>query len=125
MDILRKIGETLIAVPALKGVVVKPFERPESVKAQDPSVVIVPMKPPTQTTYGSNIPLRKRFTYQIEVEAATYLKAIELGLAVEKAMLGLGFYQLDEGMESYFGETRRYVDVRRYRGYSELYDTEY
>lgn len=123
-DMLRHIAEELKKSPELKSVVIKPYARPESLK-QESSLVIIPIGPPRQETIGSNKPLRKEFTYQINAEATQPRLVKELAIAAEKIMLELGFYQLPEGLDEYFEETKRYVDARRYRGHSKLYETDY
>lgn len=124
-DMMQTIQQKLKKLEVFEGVVIKPYYRPESMSDSDPSVVIVPMAPAKQETFGSNTPLRKQFSYQINVEASTKARATELAHATEKVLLEMGFLQLSGGLDEYFIETRRYVDARRYRGHSALYDVEH
>ncbi|HFR4576465.1 TPA: hypothetical protein ACHWJ6_000806 [Streptococcus suis] len=124
-DMMKTIAERFKLQPELKDLVIKPYYRPESLGKNEPSLIIVPMAPPKQKGYGSDKPLRKEFTYQITIEAKTKVRCTEIALACERVMLELGFTQLNGGLDEYFIETARYVDARRYRGYSKLYDTNY
>lgn len=124
-DMMRQISDKLRALPELQGVTIKPYYRPEALLKSASSIVIVPMAPPRQMTFGSDRPLRKEFTYQINIEASSKETCTQLALAVERVLLALGFIQLSGGLDEYFVETERYVDARRYRGYSDMYDIHY
>lgn len=124
-DMMKKIADLLKTEPAMQGVAIKPYYRPESLNKRDPSLAIVPMAPPKQYSFASNKPLRKEFTYQMNIEAPTKSRCTEIAQAVENVLFGLGFIQLNGGLDEYFVETERYVDARRYRGYSAIYDTDY
>ena len=124
-DMMRTISEKIKATHEADGVVVKPYYRPESLGPKDASIVIVPMNPPKQSDFASDQPLRKQLNYQINIEASSKEKATQLALTVEKILLELDFFQLSGGLDDYFPDTGRYVDARRYRGYSDLYDIKY
>lgn len=124
-DMMKMIADRLKKLPALSDVTIKPYYRPESLKESMASLVIVPMAPPKQADFGSDKALRKQFTYQFNIEASTKARCTEIACALEKVMDELQFHQLSGGLDEYFVETKRYVDARRYRGYSSLYDTEY
>lgn len=124
-DMLEHIAEGMKQLPKLKDVVIKPYYRPESTPDNVASVVIVPVTPAQASAYGSNKPLKKQFTYQINVEAFTKAKSAEIANAIGEYLLEKGFMQINGGIDDYFRETKRYVDARRYRGYSPLYDTQY
>lgn len=124
-DMMKNIHERLKSAVALKGVVIKPYYRPETLDKSASSLVIVPMAPPRQDSFGSNKPLRKEFTYQINIEASSKLECSRIATECEQVLLAMGFIQLNGGLDEYFVETGRYVDARRYRGYSAIYDTDY
>ncbi|NQO74792.1 hypothetical protein HO952_06850 [Streptococcus suis] len=124
-DMMRRIGDLLKQQPELVGVAVKPYYRPESLDASEPSLAIVPMAPPKQASFGSDRALQKELTYQMNIEASSKSKVTEIALAVERVLNELGFVQLNGGLDEYFIETKRYVDARRYRGRSPLYDVDY
>lgn len=124
-DMMQILANQFKELPELKDVVVKPYYRPESLAPNKASLVIVPMNPPRQSDYGSNKALRKQFTYQFNIEASTKAKCTEIATAIERVLVKLGFHQLNGGLDEYFAETKRFVDARRYRGYSRIYDTNY
>lgn len=124
-DMMRAISETLRATDELKGVVIKPYVRPESLAKDKASVVIVPLSSPMQSDFASDRPQRMRFSYQINVEASSKNEVITLAIAVKEALLSMGFLQEQGGLDEYFPETGRYVDARHYRGYSPVYQTDY
>ena len=124
-DMMTVIHNHLKVLPELEGVTIKPYYRPESLARHQSSLAIVPMAPARQNSFASDEPLRKEFTYQMNIEASTKEECTRIAGAVEKVFLKLGFYQLSGGLDEYFVETKRYVDARRYRGYSSIYDTEY
>ena len=124
-DMMMVVASKIKERPELADVTVKPYYRPESLAQDKASLVIVPMAPPRQVDFGSDKPLRKQFTYQINIEASSKALCTSVALAVDEVLTGLGFYQLNGGIDEYFVETKRFVDARRYRGYSQLYDTAY
>lgn len=124
-DMMVTIRDKLANLPELKGVTIKPYYRPEALAKDKPSLVIVPMTPPKQETFGSDAFLRKQFTYQMTIEARTKAEVTRIACAVEKVLHEMGFTQLSGGLDEYFKETERYVDARRYRGLSRLYDIDY
>lgn len=120
-DMLQELYKALKSRDELKNITIKSFERPETLDAKSPSIVIIPVNSPIQAGLGSNKSLRKRFTYQVNVEARDRLQAKGLAMIVEKVLWEKGFYQVPGGLEDYLSEIKRYVDVRTYRGYSPLY----
>lgn len=124
-DMMKLIADDLRRQNDLTGVTIKPYHRPESLSMKESSIVIVPMAPPKQTSFGSDQALRKQFTYQFNIEASSKSETTRLALAVERTLIKRGFHQLSGGLDEFFKETGRYVDARRYRGHSQLYDTEY
>ncbi|MDG3136269.1 hypothetical protein [Streptococcus suis] len=124
-DMMRRIADLLKKESVMDGVTIKPYYRPESLAQSDPSLAIVPIAPPKQHSFASDRSLNKEFTYQMNIEASTKARCTEIALAVEKVMVSMGFHQLNGGLDEYFIETNRYVDARRYRGYSSIYDTDY
>lgn len=125
MDMVLSIANKLKEKVELAQVSIKPYYRPESLPEREPSVVIIPLESPRQNSYGGDRPLRKEFTYQINVESGNLSEVKRLARIVEEVLLDLDFFQLPEGLDEYFVETRRYVDSRRYRGYSSIYQIDY
>lgn len=124
-NMIKVISDRLKELPELSDVTIKAYYRPEILAEDDSSLVIIPMSPPKQASFGSDIPLRKEFTFQFNIEASSRDEVTRIALAMEKILLQMGFYQLSGGLDEYFVETKRYVDARRFRGYSMLYDADY
>lgn len=124
-DMMEVVQQKLKSCPILSEVIIKGFERPESLEDNEPSIVIYPMGPPKTGEIGSNTHLNMVYTYQINVETIDYVKSKEYASAVRDMLEELHFYQLEGGLDEYFQETGRYVDARRYRGCSPLYDKNY
>lgn len=98
-DMMKMIADRFKALPELSEVTIKPYYRPESLKANMASLVIVPMAPPKQADFGSDKALRKQFTYQFNIEASTKSQCTEIACAVEKVMDELQFHQLSGGLD--------------------------
>lgn len=124
-DMMEEVMQHLKSRPLLSNVTIKSFDRPESIEDDDPSIVIYPMGPPKTGTMGSNTHLNMVYTYQINVETVDYVKTKEYASTIRDVLNDLHFHQLDGGLDEYFEETGRYVDARRYRGCSPLYNKEY
>lgn len=121
-DMLAELWEALKQDEALDQISVKSFGRPESLKDDETSVVIIPLGPPIQAVHGSNTSLAKTYLYQINVESVDALECKELQRRIEKILEGKGFYQTVGGLDAYLDEIKRYVDARTYRGTSPLYE---
>lgn len=124
-SMLDTLADKLAEVPALSNIAIHYFQRPESLSESDSSIVLIPLAPPQQETFGSDNFLQKRFSYQVNVESSDYYKTKRIAHEVEKVFLEAAFYQNTGGLDEYFEETKRYVDARTYRGSSSVYDIEY
>lgn len=99
---------------------IKPYQMPETY-AGDTRVIIDPLGSP-DSILGSDTPLSKKFVYQINVESTDRKQCKILQNKIEKLLLTIGFSQMSGGLDEYFEATKRYVDARRYIGYSKLYE---
>lgn len=90
-----------------------------------PFVLIVPTAPPLSGTHASNDELTKILTYDIHVQAGTSLVTKNLMIHIHKMMKQMKFSQLPGGVDDYFEDTRKYVQARRYRINTKLYDNDY
>lgn len=127
-DMLTELYEALKAQSELEGICIRSFERPESLAATAPSIVIKPVTSPIQTAHGSNTSLAKRYTFQVNAESVDRLQVKGLQAVVERVFGAKGFYQVTDpiaNLEDYIPDINRYVDVRTYRGTSPLYDKDY
>lgn len=90
-----------------------------------PFIILIPLDPPNTGVSGSNQELNIMHTYQIDVQGSNRLEVKEIAKAVKSVMFSLGYGQLPEGLDEWFYETKRFVDARRYRGLTKLYDKNY
>lgn len=125
-DMLMEIYNKLATSTIIDNKRIKFYETPENMNLNSaPFVVISPLAPPEPSYYGSDDELAMEMTYQINVEATERMKAKEVQLEVKKLLKQLGFSQLTGGLDTYFKETKRYVDARRYIYVSDIYKTDY
>lgn len=127
-DMISIIRDKLLANDALvklTGKRISKYSYPESADHTQLFVVISPLGPPEVQGGGSDRPLFYEFTYQINVESKTRTKVREAQHLIQDEMLSLNFAQMSGGLDEFFEETQRFVDARRYRGNSQLYDTDY
>lgn len=125
-DMLMEIYNALKSSTKIESTRIKFYETPENMDLNTaPFIVISPLGPPEPSYYGSDMELAMEMVYQINVEAAQRIKAKEIQLEVKRILKTLGFNQLEGGLDTYFKETKRYVDARRYVYVSNIYDTEY
>lgn len=125
-DMLMEIYNKLATSTIIDNKRIQFYETPENMNLNSaPFIVISPLAPPEPSYYGSDDELAMEMTYQINVEATERMKAKEVQLEVKKLLKQLGFSQLTGGLDTYFKETKRYVDARRYIYVSDIYETDY
>lgn len=125
-DMLMKIYNQLVENTTIKTLVenrIKFYVIPETLEV--PFVCIRPLDVPVPNQYGSDKEISMQLTYQIDVETIKRMDAKVLQFEIKKEMLKLGFFQLNEGLDEYFEETKHFIDARRYRATTKLYDTKY
>ncbi len=114
--ILTKVGKTNI----------KFYEAPETLDVSKPFIIIdVFDGPQTNAYYMADKPVSLKFNFQINVESLNRLLTKEIAKAVKGVMQAQGFGQLNGGLDTYFNETKRFVDARRYRKNTTIHDTDY
>lgn len=125
-DMLQEVVDLLITDESIKAIQsyggLKSFIRSSSLDKSQTSITIDPLGPPQQAASGSNTSLSKKFIYQINVESADRMECKEFQRKIEKLLITKKFWQMSGGLEEYFEATERYVDARRYVGYSKLYE---
>lgn len=105
---------------------IKYYEIPETMEADGkPLIIITPLSPHKPTNFGSNEELNIEFTYQIDVQSNDRKLSKLLQFNIKNSLKSLNFYQIDGGLDEYFEVTKRFVDARRYRGQSKIYDINY
>lgn len=125
-DMLMEIYNKLATSTIIDNKRIKFYETPENMDLNSaPFIVISPLAPPEPSYYGSDDELAMEMTYQVNAEATKRMKAKEVQLEVKKLLKQLGFSQLTGGLDTYFKETKRYVDARRYIYVSDIYETNY
>ena len=104
------------------------FTSPDTADHDNLFVVIVPVGPPQPSTSGSDANLNLEFTIQINVESIDRLSRNIVAREIQNEMIALGLNRLggaQNELDEFMTETNRFVDVRRYRGNTQLYDTNY
>lgn len=128
-DMLTIIRDALLQDPFISETVTEAriayYDYGEDKDDSKPFIILIPMDPPLPGVSGSDQELNIQHTFQIDVQANDRLQVKALQKQVKETMKRLGFGQLPEGLDEYFKETKRYVDARRYRGQTKLYDTNY
>lgn len=90
-----------------------------------PFIIITPFLTPIPAIYGSNQELAIEMTCQLSVEGGNRKQVKELAYRIKQLMWELGFGQLEFGLDEYLDDVQRFVDVRRYRKVTNLYETNY
>lgn len=121
-DMLQELWQLLKEDEVLGKISIKSFVRPESLRDDETSIVIIPLGPPMQVVHGSNTSLAKWYLYQVNVESVDAFECKKLQRRIETLFESKGFYQTSGGLDTYLDEIKRYVDARTYRGRSSLYE---
>ena len=104
---------------------IKFYEAPETLDVSKPFIVIDVLSPQTSANFVANKVVSKQFSYQINVETPDRVLTKRISRSVSYIMRNLDFGQLNGGLDTYFKETKRYVDARRYRKNTRTHDTDY
>ena len=104
---------------------IKFYEAPETLDVSKPFIIIDALSPQTSANFAANKVVSKQFSYQINVETPDRVLTKRISRSVSYIMRNLDFGQLNGGLDTYFKETKRYVDARRYRKNTRTYDTDY
>lgn len=104
---------------------IKFYEVEENFDTSKPFIILDVLEPQQSAYFAGNKVVSKQFSYQINVESDNRLITKEISKAVEKTMRELDFGQLRGGLDRYFKETKRFVEARRYRKNTKIYDTNY
>lgn len=93
---------------------IKFYLYPESGDKKKPFIIIVPTNVDAPSTFASNKSLSTTYYYALTVEATQRTVRDELAKEIQKVMHALGFKRESGGLDTYFTETKRYVDTRSY-----------
>ncbi len=126
MEIYNKLIENEVIKEKVTRERIRFYEVPEALDTSKPFIVIdTPLGPPTSAYYAANKEMSQTFNYQINVETTNRKLTNELSKEIKKIMWKNGFIQLSGGVNTYFTETKRFVQARRYRKNTKIYDTDY
>ena len=104
---------------------IKFYEAPETLDVSKPFIIIDALSPQTSANFAANKVVSKQFSYQINVETPDRVLTKRISRSVSYIMRNLDFGQLNGGLDTYFKDTKRYVDARRYRKNTRTHDTDY
>ena len=129
-DMMMEIYSALMANPTIADLVgpkrIKFYQLEDSFEASTGPFIIIDTLNPQQSAYFvADKVASKQFAYQINVESTASNITKQLAKAVEDVMRANGFGQLSGGLDTYFKETKRFVDARRYRKNTTIHDTDY
>lgn len=127
---MMEVYDALIKNETIKELVtpqrIKFYEVPENLDMTKPFIVIDNfLGPQTNAYFANNKALSIRFNYQINVESMDRMTTKRISKAAEETMRQMGFGRLEGGLDQYFSETKRFVEVRRYRKNTQIHDTNY
>ncbi|MGM0122736.1 hypothetical protein IGI37_000102 [Enterococcus sp. AZ194] len=125
MEIYNALKANLTIAEKVGSSRIKFYELVEPFDTSKPFIIIDALVPQQTAYFASNKVMSKQFSYQINVESENAVVTKELAKAVEDTMRNNGFGQLNGGLDTYFKETKRYVDARRYRKNTTIHDTNY
>ncbi|MDB8858811.1 hypothetical protein [Pediococcus acidilactici] len=132
-DIFTIIANQLLSNPTINqltkkatgGNRIKAYDYPEKADRSKAFILMKPVGPPMTSNAGSDEELQIRFTIQIACESPIRMEVKQLQHEIKKEMKKLNYAQMADGLDEYFEATGHFVDARRYRGNSVLYDTNY
>lgn len=125
----EEIRNAFIEMPLISSLVpennIKFYKWTDETRVSYPFILIVPTSPPLSGTHANDAELTKILTYDIHVQASNPEDTREIMLVAHSVMKNMGFAQMPGGVDDYFDDVRKYVQVRRYRINTKLYDNEY
>lgn len=124
-DKLTEIYNLLVSNSKLKNVQIKFYEASENLNYKKPFIIVIPMQSVQENSFGSDKLLSQEMAYQFNVESTDRIKTKEISKEIYLTLTENGFSQLNGGLDEYFNETKRFVDARRYKTITKLYDTDY
>ncbi|WP_287786045.1 hypothetical protein [Megamonas sp.] len=91
-----------------------------------PCIYLDPVGPSQETAYASNKALADEFVFQVSVESRDRLVTKAIQQRAKSIMREkFSFSQTYGGLDEYFSDSDKFVDARRYRGRSQIYDYGY
>lgn len=132
-DMIDLIYQTLKNNPTIGGLTkaidgsyrIRKYDYPETADQSKTFVLIKPLGPPIASNSASDEDMQIEFTFQIAVESPDRKEVKQVQSEIKKEMKKLNYGQMTDGLDVYFEATGHFVDARRYRGNTALYDTNY
>ena len=110
----------------MKSLRIKFYQQPETADKTGPFITIRPVDVPNEAYHGSDKELSVEHLIQIDVESAYRITCKQIQYEIKNELKKIGFGQISgQGLDEYFAETNRFVDARRYRVNTKIYDTKY
>lgn len=89
-------------------------------------ILIRPYQPPEPARSMSDESVQQEIVVQIDVQSVDRMTCKTLQAQVEKSLEPLGYRRINgQGLDEYFAETKHFVDARRYKLTTKLYETGY
>lgn len=105
---------------------IKYYTIPETLNTNKPFMLISFLEPTREVVYRSDIPSVESVELQIDVEGSDRKVVKEIQHHVRNVLKKMNLKQEIGGLDTYFDETKRFVDSRRYSGLPfNLYKEEY
>lgn len=105
---------------------IKYYTIPETLNINKPFMLISFLEPTREVVYRSDIPSVESVELQIDVEGSDRKVVKEIQHHVRNVLKKMNLKQEIGGLDTYFDETKRFVDSRRYSGLPfNLYKEEY
>lgn len=129
-DFAAQIGQAFLEDPTIKHYCegrIKFYEISDAEEELEmPCIYLDPVGPPMESAMASDKALANEFVYQVSVESQDRLVTKAIQQRANQIMRErFGFSQVYGGLDEYFSDSDKFVDARRYRGRSKIYDYGY
>lgn len=89
-------------------------------------ILIRPYSPPQYELSASDTGMQQSVTVQIDVQSNKRMTCKELQAEIEKELKCIGYRRLNgQDLDEYFEDSKRYVDARRYKFNTKIYEMGY
>lgn len=89
-------------------------------------ILIRPYSPPQYEVSASDSGMQQSVTVQIDVQSTKRMTCKELQAEIEKELRQIGYRRLNgQDLDEYFEDSKRYVDARRYKLNTKIYEMGY
>lgn len=119
VDILNEIYKKLMENELISSQCadrIKFYSYPETGNKEAPFIMITPLETPFETVFASDQANAEYIAFQIDVEGTDRNVIKEIQNEIRNILKKLNLRQERGGLDTYFDETKRFVDSRRYSG---------